>query len=241
VADIIKLTAILFVISALAALAISGTYSIASPKIELQKRREQEQALQAVFPPGARIEETKGSAPLPPLYWTAKNADGKILGYAFATAGKGYSSDIRCIVGVEPGGAILGMKVLSQAETPGLGTRVMEVVSTSYLWNSLFKKKTAGEPWFQSQFKGLNARRPFAVKTKVDEWHTCPPDARRALAAENAVTAITGATISTRAVVNAIETTVPNYLKAIERMSGRDEHQEGAAVDDTAGVETRNN
>lgn len=237
-ADIIKLTAILFIIAALAALAIAGTYGVSAPKIELQKRVEQEQALQAVFPEGATIEGYKGTAPLPEKFWTAKNSDGTVAGYAFETEGKGYSSNIKCIVGVNADGTILGLKVLSQAETPGLGTRIAEIVCTSYLWNSLFKKKPPGEPWFQSQFRGLTVNRPLAVKTKVDEWHKCSQRVRDALRDENAVTAITGATISTRTVTRSIEMSVPVYLKTLG-VSGR--MQEGGGGNDTSGDKTGNN
>jgi electron transport complex protein RnfG len=181
----------------------------------MQKKMEQSLALTEVFPQGVKINEHNGTSPLPSKYWTAVNADGSLAGYAFESSLRGYSSDIKCIAGVNPQGKISGLKILSQSETPGLGTRVAEVASKAYLWNSLFKPREKTEPWFQQQFRGLDLSKPISIKTKCAEWHKAGEAERMRLTEENAVTAITGATISTKAVVTSIEKQVSEYFKAM--------------------------
>ena len=68
---------------------------------------------------------------------------------------------------------ITGIKVASQQETPGLGTRIEEL------------RRGEKEPWFQSQFRGKGAE--AAIKLVRGGG----PDG---------IEAITGATISSRAV-----------------------------------------
>jgi len=65
----------------------------------------------------------------------------ELVGYATQGAAAGYSSTIRLMVGAKPLGKgryrILGVKVLSQQETPGLGARMNDVFTTDTLWTVL--------------------------------------------------------------------------------------------------------
>lgn len=55
------------------------------------------------------------------------DAAGKANGIVFTTEGQGFQSTIKVIVGVDPAKRqITAVKVLEQAETPGLGTRIEE-------------------------------------------------------------------------------------------------------------------
>ncbi|GAB6054584.1 electron transport complex subunit RsxG [Magnetospira thiophila] len=49
---------------------------------------------------------------------------GQVTGLAFAQIGRGYAGDIRLILGLNPDGRILGVRVLAHQETPGLGDRI---------------------------------------------------------------------------------------------------------------------
>jgi electron transport complex protein RnfG len=90
--------------------------------------------------------------------------------------GQGYSSTIRTVVGVDREMSITGIKVAFQQETPGLGTRVEEV------------KRGQKTSWFQDQFKGKKIEQLEVVRAK---------DPAR-------IEAITGATISSKAVTNSV-------------------------------------
>ncbi len=52
------------------------------------------------------------------------SAKKEIAGYGFIAEEKGYSSVIRIIVGVNPQAKIMGVKILRQKETPGLGAKI---------------------------------------------------------------------------------------------------------------------
>ncbi len=55
--------------------------------------------------------------------YTAKK-DGQIVGYAFGLAEEGYSGVINMMIGIDESGTILGVRVISHTETPGLGDRI---------------------------------------------------------------------------------------------------------------------
>lgn len=75
--------------------------------------------------------------------------DGKIIGYAVSTySNKGFAGQISLMAGFKPDGSIINIAVLSQKETPGLGTKMTE-------------------PAFRDQFMGKNPSR-FSLKVKKD-------------------------------------------------------------------------
>lgn len=49
---------------------------------------------------------------------------GTVTGVAFELVGYGYSGAIRVLMGVAPDGTLLGVRVLSHTETPGLGDKI---------------------------------------------------------------------------------------------------------------------
>jgi len=225
--DIIKLTVVLVVVSVVAGLAIGITNKQTITKIELQNKLAEELALKIVFPEGVTIERCEPSGDLPGPYWVGKKENATI-GYAIKGIGRGYSSDINFIAGMEPDGRILGLTILSQTETPGLGTRVQEVLSKKYFWNGLFSKKEADFPWFCKQFKGIDVTRDIKID-KTSEWHLKSSEQKKALLDENGISAITGSTISTRAVSSGIKKYAYLYLNAIKQQKNETTQSTGAA------------
>jgi electron transport complex protein RnfG len=214
VADIIKLTLALTVIAALSGLAIGAANVKTRDKIAEQELRARNAAIEAVFPKGAEIGEMRDSGGiLPGRYWNAF-IDGKLAGHAFEMSGAGYAGDIKFMVGVGLDGKILGMTVISHDETPGLGDRVNEVASTKYIWN-LFAREEKPKPWFAEQFEGLSALRPIAIDKGAGEWHALDAQARAGLKDKNAVTAITGSTVTTAAFTRAIGKKIAPYLEEL--------------------------
>ena len=61
------------------------------------------------------------SGPLEYIYYEGLDADGKLLGYTFVASQYGYSSVVKTMVGVGIDMQIISVKVIEQAETPGLG------------------------------------------------------------------------------------------------------------------------
>lgn len=202
--EILKLGAILAAISLVAGLLLSGTYSLTRPRIRMQEEEERGLALKQVLPGAVEFREKRGRTM---RYEEGVDRSGRVVGYAFDGQAKGYQSTIRVRVGVDPDGKILGIKILSQEETPGLGAKVDEVLSQETLWSALmgiFRSSQPVEideipsstPWFQAQFAGKTARDLILVKESTDKN----------------IESITGATITSQAVTKAVRDSVREFL-----------------------------
>jgi len=62
---------------------------------------------------------------------------------AFETARKGYSGEIRLLLGIDENGKLLGVRVLKHTETPGLGDKI-EVNRSD--WITRFNGLSLGNP-----------------------------------------------------------------------------------------------
>jgi electron transport complex protein RnfG len=72
------------------------------------------------------------------LYRIADKANAELLGWALKASGPGYAGGIELLLGLDPGAErILGLYVLAQNETPGLGNKI-----SAAKWRSQF----AGRP-----------------------------------------------------------------------------------------------
>jgi electron transport complex protein RnfG len=215
VGDIIKLILALTITSVIAGLAIGIANGKTAGRIAELELQTKQAAIEAVFPAGVEIKEMKdkGQGEAPDLYWIAFEGD-KLIAYAFEMAGRGYAGDIKFMVGVEVDGKILGITVIDHNETPGLGSRVNEVVSTKYIWYPVGKEEKT-KPWFTGQFEGLSSLKPISVDRNAGEWHKLNEQARNDLKNKNAVTAITGSTITTVAFTKTIEQKTGEYIKAL--------------------------
>lgn len=60
-----------------------------------------------------------------------------VLGYTVTVKPQGYGGEIEMLVGIEPGGSVVGIEIISMSETPGVGSRVKS------------------DPDFLPQFKGM--------------------------------------------------------------------------------------
>ena len=94
---------------------------------------------------------------------------------AYEVSGQGYAGEIRLILGLDAEGQILGVRVLSHAETPGLGDKI----------------EVAKDNWML-EFNGLSLGNPPAA-----EWGVKKDGGR--------FDQFSGATITPRAVVQAIK------------------------------------
>ncbi len=174
--EIVKLGGLLMLITAISATALAGIYNVTRPRIEAQKALELERALTVALPgiPRETIFPVEQDGDV--LYYAGYKTPEKndLVGYAFVANGPAYSSTIETMVGVDSLGTILGMKVLHQVETPGLGTKVEEI------------KYGEEEPWFTRQFLGKTADAVAVDKDGGD------------------IQSITGATISSRALAKSV-------------------------------------
>ncbi|MEJ2608636.1 MAG: electron transport complex subunit RsxG [Candidatus Thiodiazotropha sp.] len=67
---------------------------------------------------------------------------------AWEVVGQGYAGEIRLILGVNAKGEVLGVRVLSHAETPGLGDKI-EIEKGNWIlsFNDLSLKNTTTQQW----------------------------------------------------------------------------------------------
>jgi Na+-translocating ferredoxin:NAD+ oxidoreductase subunit G len=216
VIDLIRLTVVLTLISCGAALLIAVANAKTIDRRMQQETAAQQNALKSVMPEGVTVAEKKfkpgaGSDSL--SYWLGISGNDTV--YAFLVENRGYSSTIKYYVSTTGDGTILGMAVLDQSETPGLGSRVQEKLSKKYIWNGLFTPEEKTAPWFSEQFKGISINRPIVIEKTAGEWHSMDDPTRAELIGKNGITAITGSTISTRAVTTGLTEKAQKYLKAI--------------------------
>ncbi len=188
--EILRLGVILALITAIAAAGLAAVYSVTKPRIDEQKQKALQAALTEALPqsPAQAIEpvETGGTV----SYYVGYESPDKenINGYAFLARGPGYSSVIETMVGVDTTGEIIGMKVLDQKETPGLGTKVEEI------------RYGEEDPWFLRQFMNKRAGQ-LAVDKDGGE-----------------IASITGATISARALTNSVVKGYQDLKTRVEKL-----------------------
>jgi len=178
--QMVRFGMILGIICLAATLVLAFTYEITKPKIEAQRKAEEEAALKKIIPGADSFQEkTQGDID----YFEARK-NGALAGYCIRVTGMGYGGYMRIIVGIDPDGVIKGVDILEHQETPGLGAKINEI------------RPGESEPYFLKQFKGKQAR-TVTVKRDID--------------------AITGATISSKAVADAINKAVNDFLSKVKR------------------------
>jgi electron transport complex protein RnfG len=112
-------------------------------------------------------------------YSKATDADGNELGYAFAVTTKGYGSGLKLMIGVDMEGTVTGLSIVDCSnETPGLGANA-----------SNDKYFGEGKGWY-SQFEGKT--NGIEVKKSGET------------VGDNDIQAITGATITSKAVTGGV-------------------------------------
>ena len=122
-----------------------------------------------------------------------KVVDGsKLLGWAYTAKGKGFGGDIRLLVGLNANGeGLVGIDILEDVETPGFGHSINDES-----WLSKFRPRN-GVP--------LPLDKPLVVVKSTPK-------------ADNPyqIQAITGATISSKAVVNIINETAGKVAEQLD-------------------------
>lgn len=236
--DIIRPTLILMAITLVCVLLLSHVQRLAGPIIIQRAREKQEAALALVLPGYTVLASPKAVVDGAEFhYWEAERNEGNRTerGYAFITKDTGYGGNIEMLVGVDENGKVLGLSIISQSETPGLGDRCVEVADretlVDYLRDGIPPRDFGDEtriPWFQNQFKGLDANSNIRM-VKRGDWS---PGMREDLLKMNAISALTGATITSSAVIRGLEAGMRRLKKAREagrraKPEGRNELLEG--------------
>lgn len=160
-------------------------YNYAQPRIKVNMDKEEKDAVKSIFPDMKQASVVSGQAGGEDVVMKVTDANGKMLGYAFIAEGNGYQGIIKLMVGISP-----DFKKLQ-------GFEVLESQETPGLGAEI-----AGEP-FREQFAGLDITHPieYVKNQKPSQPYQ--------------IEAITGATISSRAVVNTLNKRIGDLKKQL--------------------------
>ena len=199
--NILKFSFVLAIVTIIAAGSLSFVYLKTKKAIDEQAKKQELSAKKVIYPgDGYKFVKKKKDG----VEYEEVIKDSKCVGYLFKAYGPGYSSVIVTLVGVDKDFNIKGIVILSQAETPGLGARVKEVKSSKYIYNFWKVKEDNNRPWFEEQFDNLNALKLKLVKGGK-EYKDLNKEEKEKLRENNTITALSGATISSNAVLSSIK------------------------------------
>lgn len=113
----------------LATFALMWSTEATSGPIQAERARDFNQLLSQVIPDDLHtnslledtVERVIEGKPVP---FTFARKEGEITAIAFRVSSDGYSGAINMLVAVDPNGVILGVRVTSHTETPGLGDKI---------------------------------------------------------------------------------------------------------------------
>ena len=114
---VLRLTFTLLLITAVVAAALAGINSITAPIIQQLNEQKTQEAIAAVLPGGYDSEITDFDDQNGLVTKVYKGANG----YAVQVAPMGFDGAITMMVGIDNDGKVLGISVIDQSETAGLG------------------------------------------------------------------------------------------------------------------------
>ncbi len=192
----LRLVLTLAIAGLISGVAIIGIYESTLPTITANKARELREAVFKVLPGVSQMQAlvhrdgalvaVEAEAKDEPVVYGGYDQDGNFVGYAIPGAGPGFQDTIGLLYGYTPDGKlVLGMEILESRETPGLGDKIYKDAD------------------FVAGFSALSVE-PEIVAVKKGT---------RSLA--NEIDAITGATISSKAVVRIINETHAEWAQRL--------------------------
>ena len=215
---IVKPALILTLIAFFSALILSYARKITDPYILSQEIDKRKSAIELVlygYTIGDElIAELDDGAKF--SYWTGTKIEDDIekKGYAFISITHGYNGEIKSMVAVDENNRVLGISIMQQTETPGLGDKVNERANKETIWHALFGDRISNDenkaPWFQEQFTGIDLNKKIVI-LKKGSWSK---EVSKELLDKNAIIAITGATVTTKAIANGIKESLIKFKKA---------------------------
>ena len=187
----VKMVVVLSVMGILAGAILAGFYHSVHGRILANQLEEEKKAIFAVLEEAKTydtLEKTITTAKGPEVVkiFRGKDESGNLVGYAFVVKGPGFQGTITMMAG------------LNSDKSRMAGIRVLDQVETPGLGNKIVEDK------FTGQWRGLS------IEPKVEYVKNKKPEK------PNQIQAITGATISSRAVVNAVNARVAVVLDILK-------------------------
>jgi electron transport complex protein RnfG len=178
----------LTIVGAVSGVILSGVFQVADPLIQANKEKELKEAIFVVLPEAKDYKVLEKKAGAETLIvYEGVDGSGNIVGLAFKADGGGFQGNIGVMVG-------MGLDYLKLK-----GIKILDQVETPGLGNRI------SEPAFEGQFKGID------IAPKVEYIKNRKPEK------PNQIQSITGATISSDAVVKNINNAVAKVLREFPR------------------------
>lgn len=187
-------------------LLVSG-YVYSLPRIEAHKAEALEQAIRRVLPGTVRTERLEWNDPAlaEPAEGQVGNSpvfiglddQGQVTGYAILGEEPGFQDIIRALCGYDPqSDKIIGLEILESKETPGLGDKIFKDAD------------------FKKNFDALEVMPEIRVVKKGQRTGA------------NEIEAITGATISSKAVTRLLQKTMTAWREPVRTLADGRSHTE---------------
>ena len=181
VIEILRIALSLLIICTVVSAVVSAVHGLTYEKYQQNLLEQKRTAISALFG-GTAVDceelATEGDS-VEELYRVRR--DGNVVGYCANVKSAGFGGDIDMMVAISPDGELLGVRIVSMSETPGLGSRAGE---EDYL-----------SQYEQMTFPGSHAHEDLVLGEDVD--------------------AISGATISSRAVLSGVNAALDALLPYI--------------------------
>ena len=178
--DLARLGAVLFLITAIAGCLLGFAYESTKDVIAAKKEAVNQRAYAEVLPDAGVLTKLEVQPDQKAVLEVYRAENG---GYAMKVLGAGYGGDIELAVGIDAGGSVVKVSIISHGETPGLGSK-------------------AAEPDFIGQYSGKSAEAPLTVV--------------KGEAADNEISAISGATITSRGVTGGVNEALQYYTEYLK-------------------------
>ena len=181
--EILHFALILFIITAVTALALSFVNAMTGGRIAQQRQLAVKQAMSSVLPAESYeeldITELELDAAVNEVY-VARDTANVIIGHCIKVSPLGFGGEIQIVVGIDNENKATGADIVAMSETQGLGTK-------------------AKDKQFLNQFSNKTG----VIKVVTGE----------ANAEENEISAITGATVTSKAVAAGIQSALDSTVK----------------------------
>lgn len=199
---LVNMVLTLLIITVVAGASLGMVYKVTKEPIAMAKLAKQQKAIEEVVPgfdnnPTNEMYQLTSKEGYALQVFPCKKGD-ELLGVAISTkTNKGFSGEIKIMVGLKPDGTILNYSVLEHKETPGLGSKMND--------------------WF----RGANASQSIINRDPSTAKMTVSKDG-------GDIDAITAATISSRAFLDAIMVAYNTYKENADAQSAAPTIEKGA-------------
>lgn len=206
-----KLGLILLIITACAGVILGLAYTITKGPIEKQAQKQNTEAMKEILSKADNFNKVDIKLPENIIEVNEAKSGSNLVGHAIKVKTKGYGGLIELMVGISKEGSVEGVRILSQSETPGLGAN-----STKPEFYDQYKGKSAKSDInvVKSSSKKDNEETSSNEKKDVEATSSATTDSKEAT--ENDITALTGATVTSKAITSGVNEAIKLYNNTLK-------------------------